>query len=1024
MADTGAIDLSEGVGSEFVAEIRDDLELLEPDLLAMEDEQSNVDAELINRAFRSIHSIKGGAGFCGFKDLGMLSHSMENVLMRIRDGRLHIASEIVDALLSGLDKLKLMIEALDTGDPVSFEDEIRAFERILEQKENIDQPDKDQPVKDQPDKNQPCKNQSDKDQPDNEPMGKPHGEPGGPSHDVEMSSDKGMAVLITPEDSFFRSRSFQVKKDDVKAALSEGKFIYAVHFDLERDFIKPKKGPADIYIDVENTGDILFFDLERNTTLEQLKDHSLGVHLVVATILDSEFLSEVLELPGDEICLFDASALSLAASESSFDSVSEASAAPSKSPSDLLSAPDSSLDTLSDLASETVSKGSSGGAISDSQTSDPGSLDPPRGQDNEGVDRGETDFPQQKADQPGIVQKKTGVEVKKTVETIRVNVDLITRLMNFAGELVLSRNQLRPLIEAYARENADLNSVMQDLDMVTSEIQEDIMQIRMQPVGKLLSRFKRIIRDTARQLSKKISYTIEGEGVELDRTVLEGLSNPMTHLMRNAVDHGIETPEQRSGNNKPETGIISVKAFHEGGNVHINISDDGMGIDPEKICSKAVEKGVISKRFAEKMTHKEKIDLIFSPGFSTSETITDVSGRGVGMDVVRTNIEKLRGHIDMDSIPGQGTTVQMIIPLTLAIVSALIVGVDRFRFAIPQVNVSEVVFLSAADLKKNLEKVGGSDVIRLRERLLPVIRLRNLLDIDSFYIDEKTGQKEFDRRKTLVDRRDSSSDSFSRDYPEEKQEKQEKQEKEEKRSNINDRRQTDEGGMYIVVVKVGFNRFGLCVESLFDNEEIVVKPLSDHMKSCRCFSGATILGDGNVIMILDASGMANHANLRFAVVNSEDQRRKIQEAQRGRKLLEGRNVIVFSNAENEFFAIPLSRMVRLEKITPDLVHRVGSLKYMAYQDISISIFNLEDFIPVNPCRSDLEALYVIIPRGMSVKSGIIVSNIIETMEVFQIIKKDSNTPPGVEGTAFVDNRLVQFLDMEKIVKMMEDRIVS
>ncbi|MEA2059242.1 MAG: Hpt domain-containing protein [Thermodesulfobacteriota bacterium] len=213
MADTGTIDLSEGVGSEFVAEIRDDLELLEPDLLAMEDEQSNVDAELINRAFRSIYSIKGGAGFCGFKDLGILSHSMENVLMRIRDGRLHIASEIVDALLSGLDKLKLMIEALDTGDPVFFEDEIRAFERILEQKENIDQPDKDQPdkdqpdkdqpdkdqpdkdqpVKDQPDKNQPCKNQSDKDQPDNEPMGKPHGEPGGPSHDVEMSSDKGIA---------------------------------------------------------------------------------------------------------------------------------------------------------------------------------------------------------------------------------------------------------------------------------------------------------------------------------------------------------------------------------------------------------------------------------------------------------------------------------------------------------------------------------------------------------------------------------------------------------------------------------------------------------------------------------------------------------------------------------------------------------------------------------------------------------------------------------------------------------------
>jgi len=243
------------------------------------------------------------------------------------------------------------------------------------------------------------------------------------------------------------------------------------------------------------------------------------------------------------------------------------------------------------------------------------------------------------------------------------------------------------------------------------------------------------------------------------------------------------------------------------------------------------------------------------------------------MDVVKTNIEKLRGYIDIDSFPGRGTIVQVILPLTLAIVSALIVGIDRFRFAIPQVNVSEVIFLRSSDLRKKLEKLGGSDVIRLRERLLPVIRLRNLLDIDTFYIDETTGEKKIERRRALADRRKGNSQS-STDM--------------EQRSRNQDRRQDEEEGLYIVVIKVGVNQFGLCVETLFDNEEIVVKPMSEHIKSCRCFSGATILGDGGVIMILDASGMANEADLRFAVVNAEEQRRKFREAERRQALAEGR----------------------------------------------------------------------------------------------------------------------------------------
>ena len=981
MADTGASDLAAGAGSEFITEIKDDLEQLEPDLLAMEEQTSGVDKDLINHAFRAIHSIKGGAGFCGLKDLGLLSHAMENVLMRIRDGRLSITPNIADALLSGLDKLKLMVSSLDSGEEVSYQEEIDLFEQILSSTETDDSQQTDDPGAVFSNAN------AEKAGLQGEILPNPVDEDPYLGRRAQAVEPGETVTIETPESSFFNSKRFQVSRDKIKTALDENQFVYAVWFDPVRDFIEKKRKPADLYNDIKNTGEVLFFDLDPSRELPETAEGEKGFYLVIATILDGAFIAEVLEVPGDEIYLFDSQVLSsLISGDRNHGDMPEPQGGEPSSP-------------LPETLDQAGGKGDSDG---------PEPVDGPAVPEPAG--KKAVPKPSEEPAVPAYAENKSekaAVDKRKAIETIRVNVDLITRLMNFAGELVLSRNQLRPLVEQYARENADLNSVMQDLDMVTSEIQEDIMQIRMQPVGHLFARFKRIIRDTARQLTKKVSYTMEGEEVELDRTVLEGLANPMTHLMRNCVDHGIEPPDQRRNAGKPETGSIAVKAFHQGGHVHIIVSDDGKGIDPEKISAAAVEKGVITSETAGKMTSREKIDLIFSPGFSTSDEITDVSGRGVGMDVVKTNIEKLRGYIDIDSFPGRGTIVQVILPLTLAIVSALIVGIDRFRFAIPQVNVSEVIFLRSSDLRKKLEKLGGSDVIRLRERLLPVIRLRNLLDIDTFYIDETTGEKKIERRRALADRRKGNSQS-STDM--------------EQRSRNQDRRQDEEEGLYIVVIKVGVNQFGLCVETLFDNEEIVVKPLSEHIKSCRCFSGATILGDGGVIMILDASGMANEADLRFAVVNAEEQRRKFREAERRQALAEGRNVIVFANAENEFFAIPLEKMVRLEKIEPRAVHTIGSRKFIQFQETTIPIFHLEEFVVANPCAGEIEELYVIIPKGLSVKSGIIVSDIIDTMEVFKELQRENNTPDGVEGTAFVDNRLVQFLDMEKITGMMEEKM--
>ncbi len=969
MTDTDNSDLAAGFDNEFISEIKDDLELLEPDLLTMEKDGKNVDGELVNHAFRAIHSIKGGAGFCGLNDLGALSHSMENVLMRVRDGRLEVSSEMVDALLKGLDKMKLMIEALDSGEVPPYSEEKKDLEAIL----SPEKP-KAETAKEQVEPVESKANLSEKMKPEvvkepepheiNPPDSTPLPQPEKKSADIDLEKTDAYWTIITPEDSIFKGKAFDVEASGLNKSVIEAQFVYAVQLDVTKDFLDKKRAVQDFFSDIDNTGDLLFSDLDRDAGPLELQALSDSKAIVIATILDIDFLSEVLEIPNWQIVQFTPAQLQPTVEEST----------------DRARQNDKEPDALDQPVKEK------------SQALKPSS-------DNDKVIE-----PKEQVQSP---KKTSAVSAKKSVETIRVNVELITRLMNLAGELVLSRNQLRPMVERYAGEDTVVNGYMQNLNLVTTEIQEDIMRMRMQPVGNLLTRFERIARDMARSLSKKVAYFIEGGDVELDKTVLEGLANPFTHLMRNCVDHGIELPRERLEAGKPETGTIVVKAFHQGGHVHIAIQDDGKGIDPDSIVSMAVQKGILTKAEAEGMTEKEKIHLIFRPGFSTSEEITDISGRGVGMDVVRTNIEKLGGTIDIDASPGEGTTVRIIIPLTLAIVSALIVGTGGYRFAIPQVSVSEVVFLHSGDLTSSVESVGGSDVMRFRERLLPVVRLRNMLNMKTLYKDSRTGQKRLENRKSLSDRRRKSLESSK---------------KLDHRLGKGDRRQKAWGAVYVVVLKVGLNRFGLCVEELFDNEEIVVKPLSDHLKGCRCFSGATILGDGRVIMILDASGMAGYSGLRFEAVNAEEERRLAREKSRISIEAQTRNVIVFSSAKDEYFALDLNTMARLEAIFPRDIHGAGNRRFMEHNRSSISLFYLDDFLPVNPCSSGEEELHVIIPKRFSGKAGIIVNQIIDTMEIRHDLNRDGLNCDGIDGTAFVNGMLVQVLDMKQLNEKIDDKI--
>ena len=390
---------------------------------------------------------------------------------------------------------------------------------------------------------------------------------------------------------------------------------------------------------------------------------------------------------------------------------------------------------------------------------------------------------------------------------VRVNVQLLDKIMNVVGELVLSRNQL--LQYASTQDLSELNRMAQQLNTITSELQTDIMTTRMQPVGSVLSKFERIVRDLARSQDKKIKLEIIGKETELDKTLLEAIRDPLTHLIRNSVDHGIEKAEVRKQRGKPEEGKIVISAFHESGQVSIEIKDDGNGIDPQKIIAKALQKGILTPDQIKSMSAKQILQIIFMPGFSTAEQVTNISGRGVGMDVVKSNVEKIGGSVDIYSEVGSGSTFKLKIPLTLAIVPALVVKDKGETFAIPQMSLVELVRFETSDENLKLEKLHGSEFFRLRGELIPIFRLSQHLGLK--------GTK-------------STSDLIS-----------------------------DES-VNIVVLNTDGKIYGLIVDLILDTEEIVVKPLSKELKSLSFYAGATIMGDGNVALILDANGFYHHAD--------------------------------------------------------------------------------------------------------------------------------------------------------------------
>jgi two-component system chemotaxis sensor kinase CheA len=538
--------------------------------------------------------------------------------------------------------------------------------------------------------------------------------------------------------------------------------------------------------------------------------------------------------------------------------------------------------------------------------------------------------------------------------SLRVDVSLLDKLMNLVGELVLARNQILQFTTGLS--NSAVTGATQRLNLVTSELQEGVMKTRMQPIGNIWAKFPRVVRDIATQCGKQVRVEMEGKETELDKTIIEAIKDPLTHIVRNSVDHGIEAPEVRRRLGKPVEGMLRLRAFHEGGQINIEISDDGAGIDPAAIRIAAAKKGLISADAANRMTDHEAIRLIFLPGFSTAERVSNLSGRGVGMDVVKTNIEKIGGQVDMQSRIGVGTVLRIKIPLTLAIIPALVVTeADGARYAIPQVSLLELVRLDWDHAATSIERIQDAPFYRLRGNLLPLL-----------YLD----------RELAVGRVGPQSDAIN-----------------------------------IVVLKADERQFGLIVHAINDTEEIVVKPLGKQLKGVGTFAGATIMGDGTVALILDVLGLAQHGGI-VSTLRDHGMADGRQAAVTATTDGERQTLLLFSAGGGDRMAIPLSQVARLEEFPAHAIEYTGGRELVQYRGQILPLVRLD--AREESSGSGRKPCQVIVFNHDDQYVGLVVDAIVDIVTE-HVVVEGHLVRPGVLGTAIVQQKVTELVDVHAIL---------
>ena len=908
-------DQEDGMGeivNEFLVESYENLDQLDQDLINLE--QSPGDINILSSIFRTIHTIKGTCGFIGFTKLESVAHIGENLLGKLRDGELKLSPARTSALLAMVDAIRQMLSCIENDaneGTVDYSGLVETLTR-LQTDDGADTPVESATVEvDVKEEVTPVATEEKAEEPETP-------EPIQPSAEI----DEDMEPIVNE----FLVESYE-------------------NLDrLDKDLIELEQEPGntEILSSIFRTihtikGTCGFIGLHKLEKVAHVGENLLGKLRDGELALNPPRTSALL-------AMVDAIRHMLGCIESN------------RNEGDVDYT--SLVDTLGKLLTDEGSAEVAAPAPVEEKVEEiveekefvPAAKK---------VDRRQS-TPEEQAEHIAKNGDKRATEDRRKEtrgvadSSIRVDVDILDRLMNLVGELVLARNQI--LQYAPAKSDATFIATSQHLNLVTTELQEGVMKTRMQPIGNIWSKFPRVVRDLSMAVGKKIRLEMEGKETELDKTLIEAIKDPLTHIVRNSCDHGIETPEKRVANGKDEEGVLLLRAFHEGGQVNIEIIDDGGGIDPEKIKGIALSKNVITQEQADRMGDRELVNLIFAAGFSTAEKVTNVSGRGVGMDVVRTNIEKIGGSVDIQSVPGKGTTLRVKIPLTLAIIPALIITTAGERYAIPQVNLLELVRLDGEEAKKSIEQIQGAPVYRLRGNLLPLVSLNDELKVA----------------------------------------------KEEESDAVN-----------IVVLHADERQFGLVVEGISDTEEIVVKPLGKQLKGISAFSGATIMGDGKLALILDVMGLAQKSR-----VIAEHQDKSLAKGSASQDAGSDRQtLLIFGLEKDDRIAIPLSEVARLEEFRRSDVERSGEQDVVQYRGEIMPLIYLKKVLDVGDAEKDSEKelMQAVVFTKNDRSVGLIVERIIDIVEEAVTVQRGANRT-GVLGTIVVQDRVTDLLDVENVVR--------
>jgi len=774
---------------------------------------------------------------------------------------------------------------------------------------------------------------------------------------------------------------FTISELELQQAKKGGKYLYLLKYDLIHDVQQQGKNPLEIIRSLQDSGEVvdLKVDFLAVGTLEDGEfSNRLPLDVLYASIIEPSLLPDLLDVKDEQMTPLDDQGKLPAASP----------------PADL-----DAKENVEPVAEEIPAPAVEAEPPANEETPP---VAPAASKPAEAQPDSSPEHPSKPAAAPAKQEAKKASVAKAAssqTESIRVHVSVLDQLMTLAGELVLARNQMMQAINNGDR--SDRNAAAQRIDLVTSELQEAIMLTRMQPVGNIFNKFPRVIRDMSRDLGKQLELILEGKDVELDKTIMEGLGDPLTHLVRNSADHGIEPPDERVAKGKDPVGKILLRAYHESGQVNIEISDDGRGLDTQKITAKALEKGLITLEQAESMTEKEKANLIMLPGLSTAEKVTDVSGRGVGMDVVKSNLDKLGGQVDIETEIDKGTTIRIKLPLTLAIIPSLLVVVGDDRYAIPQVNVNEMLRVPASRIRERIEMIGGAEVLMLRGELIPIIHLSKVLQLDSTYIDPATGERKENRRAALTDAR---IEELAVDGENKKPVAVE---------SVPERRQSYTSDVNLVIVSAGAYKYAMVVEDLHDTVEIVVKPLGHHLQHCQAYAGATIMGDGQVALILDVPGLARLADLASlaAMEKAVDKAAAADEEEKKSKL----SLLLFRNGPDEQCAVPLSLVARVEQVKAKDIEIKGGKKVLQYRGGSLPVYALEEVASVGMLENREELIVIIFPvAGREV--GLLAAPPVDALEVAISVDEMTLRQNGISGSAIIEGQTTLIVDVFEVME--------